>query len=154
MANETSFKDKIIKVFNMDQDDAYEDEYYEDDEDVVEERYEEPAAAKRSVRNPVAAGFAGAEVLVVDPEVFNDAPTIVNKIKENKTVVVNLKNTEYEEGGKIFNFLNGAVFALEGSINQIAEQVFILAPRQVSVSTEMEKKDDEYISPILEWDRD
>ncbi len=160
MANDESFKKKIIKVFGMDMDEGYEDEYYEEDGQEVSE---EPAPASTtassrrtaSPRNAMGNLAGGAEVLVLDPEFFDDAPGIVNKIKENKTVVVNLKNTEYEDGRKIFDFLNGAVFALEGSINKIAENVFILAPRQVSVSTEMEKDDeDEYITPILDWDDD
>ena len=92
--------------------------------------------------------------MVLDPERFEDAPGIVNKIKADKTVVVNLKNTEYEDGQKIFDFLNGAVFALEGSINRIADNVFILAPKQVSVSTSMEKDESDTITPILNWDDD
>ena len=132
MANE-KFKDKIIKVFGMEMDDDdqyYDDEYYDDE---VEEVVEEP-------RNTY--------------ERFEDAPGIVNKIKADKTVVVNLKNTEYEDGQKIFDFLNGAVFALEGSINRIADNVFILAPKQVSVSTSMEKDESDTITPILNWDDD
>ncbi|MGL4282283.1 cell division protein SepF [Eubacterium aggregans] len=157
MANDKTFKDKIIKVFgmDMDKDGTYEEDYYEEDDAVgVEETHEAVAGTPRRVpaRSAVGGLAGGPEVLVLDPEFFDDAPGIVNKIKENKTVVVNLKNTEYEDGRKIFDFLNGAVFALEGSINKIADNVFILAPRQVSVSTEMEKEDDEFITPILDWD--
>ncbi len=160
MANE-KFKDKIIKVFGMEMDDDdqyYDDEYYDDEvEEAVEE---EPVRStgfsaskpKKTQRRQPAAGLEGPEVLVLDPERFEDAPGIVKKIKEDKTVVVNLKNTEYEDGRKIFDFLNGAVFALDGSINKIAENVFILAPREVSVSTSMEKEENEDIMPILNWD--
>lgn len=157
MANEQSFKDKIIKVFNMDVDNEYEEEYEEDYEetpfddeaaDQEEREFERRPAAKGSLSS-----LAGRpEVLVLEPEFFEDAPMIVNKIKDNKTVVVNLKNTEYEDGRKIFDFLNGAVFALEGSINKIAVNVFILAPKAVSVSKDVEKEPNEMIMPILDWD--
>ena len=154
MASENSFKEKVIKMFDMKVDDDY-----EADEEYEEEEYEEEVEEEAPVRRPAGRGVAGTmtavggpEVLVLDPEFFEDAPMIVNKIKDNKTVVVNLKNTEYEDGRKIFDFLNGAVFALEGSINKIADNVFILAPSEVSVSTEIEKNADEYITPILDWD--
>ncbi|MEG2897188.1 MAG: cell division protein SepF [Eubacterium sp.] len=156
MANE-KFKDKIIKVFGMemDDDDQYDDEY-EDEVEEVEEQPRTSSVAKPKRTQPIkhtSLGLGdGPEVLVLDPECFDDAPGIVNKIKEDKTVVVNLKNTEFEDAHKIFDFLNGAVFALDGSINRIADNVFILAPKQVSVSTTMEKNDDEIISPILDWD--
>ena len=162
MANE-KFKDKIIKVFGMEMDDDdqyYDDEYYDDEvEEVVEEpRNTYAPQPKKTTPAPKRTGLVGIgdgpEVLVLDPERFEDAPGIVNKIKADKTVVVNLKNTEYEDGQKIFDFLNGAVFALEGSINRIADNVFILAPKQVSVSTSMEKDESDTITPILNWDDD
>lgn len=157
MANEQSFKDKIIKVFNMDVDNEYEEEYEEDYEETPFDDEEVDQEEREYERRPAAKGalssLAGRpEVLVLEPEFFEDAPMIVNKIKDNKTVVVNLKNTEYEDGRKIFDFLNGAVFALEGSINKIAVNVFILAPKAVSVSKDVEKEPGEMITPILDWD--
>lgn len=164
MANE-KFKDKIIKVFGMEMDDDdqyYDDEYYDDEvEEVVEEqpRSSYASQSKRNTQSVVKqrTGLTGIgegpDVLVLDPERFEDAPGIVNRIKADKTVVVNLKNTEYEDGQKIFDFLNGAVFALDGSINRIADNVFILAPKQVSVSTSIDKPEvEESITPILRWE--
>ncbi|HCX63716.1 MAG TPA: cell division protein SepF, partial [Eubacteriaceae bacterium] len=78
----------------------------------------------------------GSKVLVVEPEFFNDAPVICDNLKNNKTVVVNLENTDYEDGRKIFDFLNGAVYALSGTIQKISENVFILAPSTVDVITD------------------
>jgi cell division inhibitor SepF len=75
------------------------------------------------------------EVLVIEPEYFNDAPSVCTELKEGKTIVVNLEKADYEDAKKIFDFLNGAVFALNGSINKVAENVFILAPNAVDVLT-------------------
>ncbi|MGI6556695.1 MAG: cell division protein SepF [Pseudoramibacter sp.] len=159
MANE-KFKDRIVNMFTAGDDDYDDyDEEYEEDADVDEVVDDQEQEAARSEHHKKYNGSydaplaGGAQVLVLSPEFFSDAPSIVNKIKENKTVVVNLKNTEYEDGRKIFDFLNGAVFALEGTINRIADNVFILAPKQVSVSTEMQKDDDELSAkPMLDFD--
>jgi len=160
MANE-NFKDRIIKVFNMD-DDHYDDDVYDDDDQADTEKEEQPkkvfptGKAKGSSRKAPALGLGtGPNVLVLNPQNFDEAPFIVKKIKEDRTIVVNLKGTEYEEGRKIFDFLSGAVFALEGTINRIAQSVYILAPNEVSVSTEINKEaeaDDE-ITPLLEFDK-
>jgi cell division inhibitor SepF len=157
MANE-KFKDKVVRMFTGDDDyddEAYEDEGYEDDAAVEETADQDvvPSENNQKTDSYDAPLAGGAQVLVLSPEFFSDAPSIVNKIKESKTVVVNLKNTEYEDGRKIFDFLNGAVFALEGTINRIADNVFILAPKQVSVSTEMQKDEkDLSAKPMLDFD--
>ena len=153
MANE-SLKDRFNNMMGFGGEEKYnDDQYVEGDDAVMDEEVTDDIGA----RGGALAGLSGgAEVLVLDPEFFDDAPGIVNKIKENKTVVVNLKNTEYEDGRKIFDFLNGAVFALEGSINKIADNVFILAPSVVSVSKEMDNngKDGYITPPILEYESD
>ena len=160
MENENT-KSKISKffsAFNRDEDEEleYDGDYDYDDGMQEEENYISQKPMRQSVKSVRSDSSympeVNAEVLVVEPEFLDDAPAIVNKIKESKTVVVNLKNTEYEDGRKIFDFLNGAVFALEGSINKIAESVFILAPKQVYVSAGMDKGDDDNITPILEYE--
>ena len=50
-----------------------------------------------------------------------------------KRQVVNLEKTEPEEARKIFDFLNGSVYALDGKIQKIANGVFILAPNNVDI---------------------
>jgi len=158
MAGE-KFKDKIIKVFGMevDNEDGYEEIY---EEDVYDDHSEENKSAftapkskkTTSTRRSESSTDEGPEVLVLEPEVFKDAPSICNKIRAGKTVVLNLKNTDYENGRKIFDFLSGALFALDGSLNKIADNVFILAPKAVSVLTNPEREDVEFNPPILEWD--
>ena len=153
------FKDKIIKVFGMEVDnedgyeDIYEEEGYDDHIDDSKSAFSAPKAKKKSSsRQNDLPMENGPEVLVLEPEIFKDAPGICNKIRAGKTVVLNLKNTDYENGRKIFDFLSGALFALDGSINKIADNVFILAPQQVAVLTNPEREDVEFNSPILEWD--
>lgn len=154
-------KDKIIKVFGMevDNEDGYEEIYdddgYDEDEDAKSVfNSQRPKRNAAPVRRNESSFDNGPEVLVLEPEVFKDAPSICNKIRANKTVVLNLKNTDYENGRKIFDFLSGALFALDGSINKIADNVFILAPKVVAVLTNPDNEEMDFDSPILEWDED
>jgi len=158
MAGE-KFKDKIIKVFGMEVDnedgyeEIYEEDVYDDHSEDNKSAFTAPKSKKTtSTRRSELATDEGPEVLVLEPEVFKDAPSICNKIRAGKTVVLNLKNTDYENGRKIFDFLSGALFALDGSLNKIADNVFILAPKAVSVLTNPEREDVEFNPPILEWD--
>ncbi|MFZ7132035.1 MAG: cell division protein SepF [Eubacteriales bacterium] len=130
-----------------------EDDYEDEDVDDVNEEEDNKSLFNKKVKKDK--GFAMAEsiknskVLVVEPEFFNDAPAICDNLKNQKTVVVNLENTDYEDGRKIFDFLNGAVYALDGTIQKISENVFILAPSSVDVIT------DDIVSThkeLLDWD--
>ena len=100
MANE-SLKDRFNNMMGFGGEEKFDDQYDEGDDAIMDEEVNDDVGS----RSGALAGLSGgAEVLVLDPEFFDDAPGIVNKIKENKTVVVNLKNTEYEDGRKIFDF--------------------------------------------------
>lgn len=139
MAEEKKFRDKLIRAFGLEDidDDDYEDEfdesYYPEEEAISQTE----TITQTVVSQPQPVQEESPDVLVLDPTKFDEAPGIVNKLKQNKTIVVNLKQTDYDEGRKIFDFLTGAVYALEGSINRIAESVFILAPKLIKVSTKM-----------------
>ncbi|MGL4606864.1 MAG: cell division protein SepF [Eubacteriaceae bacterium] len=153
------FKDKIIKVFGMEVDnedgyeEIYDEEVYEENEEEKKSAFSTPKSRKTSTsRRSELSIEDGPEVLILEPEVFKDAPGICNKIRANKTVVLNLKNTDYENGRKIFDFLSGALFALDGSINKIADNVFILSPQAVAVLTNPVKDEVAFNTPILEWD--
>lgn len=164
MANEDGFKNKLIRAFGLEEldeeeyDDYPEDDYIPDEPQYVPQTPPQATTTTRTVTKtatPVREEKS-ADVLVLDPTSFDEAPGIVNKLKQDKTIVVNLKQTDFEEGRKIFDFLSGAVFALEGSLNRIAESVFILAPKLISVSTEIEepKYETSYSSEILSWEEE
>ncbi len=149
---ENGFKDKIFSVLGFSGDeDEYDDSELEYEE---EEEIEARRAPTTSGKSTYTTAQASPDVLVLEPTNFEEAPGIVNKLKEEKTIVVNLKQTDFDEGRKIFDFLSGAVFALEGSLNRIAESVFILAPRMVSVSTQMPDENQMYQSEILSWEEE
>ena len=80
------------------------------------------------------------KVVLVEPTSFNDAAQICDNIKGRKTVVVNLEKTDPEEARKIFDFLNGSVYALNGKIQKIANGVFILAPNNVDILSEIDEE--------------
>lgn len=147
---------KVKNLLGLEIEDDYEDEYEEEIEEEVEEdsklfnkKVKKDKEKEKGIAMTTSNSIKSSKVLVVEPEFFNDAPGICDNLKNLKTVVVNLENTDYEDGRKIFDFLNGAVYALDGTIQKISENVFILAPSTVDVIT------DELDSPhkdLLDWD--
>lgn len=80
------------------------------------------------------------KVILVEPVHFDETPQICDNLKDRKTVVVNLERSDSEEARKIFDFLNGAVYALDGQIQKIANGVFILAPNNVELKKEINEE--------------
>lgn len=74
------------------------------------------------------------KVIIYEPTDFEEAPSIVDNLKNRKPVVINLENLDQELAKKIFDFLNGAVYALDGSIQKISKGIFILAPNNVDIT--------------------
>lgn len=77
------------------------------------------------------------KVVLAEPVNFSDAAQICDDLKGRKTIVVNLEKADHNEARKIFDFLNGSVYALDGKIQKIANGVFILAPNNVELLSEI-----------------
>jgi len=73
-------------------------------------------------------------VVIFEPKDFEEASVIVDNLKIRKPVVVNLEEVETELAKKFFDFLSGAVYALDGNIQKVSASIFILAPSNVELT--------------------
>jgi len=74
------------------------------------------------------------KVVVYQPLSYDDTQSIVDNIKNRKPVVVNLENLDIDLAQRVLDFLSGAVYALDGSIQKVARGIFVLAPNNVDIS--------------------
>ena len=95
------------------------------------------AVARGSGRRPLeAVASASVRVHLVVPRSFNDAQSIADKFKESVPVIVNLQRTDTELSKRLIDFSSGLTYALNGSMQRVADKVFLLTPRNVEVSAE------------------
>ena len=80
-------------------------------------------------------------VVVIQPSTFDEAKDITQHLKGRKPVVVNLESIDAALAHRIFDFLCGAVYALDGSIQKISNRIFIIAPDNVDIMGEEAKND-------------
>ncbi|KPU28297.1 cell division protein SepF [Caloranaerobacter sp. TR13] len=110
------------------------------EEDVVDEPIdpfiEEDLPVKKRVNNRIVSIHTNSsmKLMIHEPKKYEDAPKIIEDIKNRKTVVINLENMDTENKRQIFDFLNGAIYALEGIIQKVAKDIFILAPNNVEIN--------------------
>lgn len=139
---------KFMRAFGFGYD---EDEDFEDYEDYQEETPGEeitPAvttekdAPKSSLKARRTMGKNGAVSLhstsnlviaVHEPLSYDESPAIVDDLKAHKAVVLNFEQLDLDVKREIFDFVNGALYAIEGKIQKVNKDIFILAPPSVEI---------------------
>jgi cell division inhibitor SepF len=106
----------------------------------------DPSGASITV-TPRAAGVVrpftpvqNAKVHVVAPAKFPDAQEIGDRFKNGQPVIVNLQGADRELGRRMIDFCSGVTYALGGSMDKVADQVFLLTPSNVEVSAEEKRR--------------
>ncbi len=79
----------------------------------------------------------GYEVIVFEPRAFNESTTIVEALKERKTVILNLSLLDRDQSQRIVDFLCGCTHALDGNQRKIGDFVFIFTPSNIQLSQEV-----------------
>jgi cell division inhibitor SepF len=61
---------------------------------------------------------------------IEDARVAADGLKEGVQQIVNLASTPQGVRERVIDFLNGVVYAIEGSVERVSEHVFVYAPPQ------------------------
>lgn len=121
-------KVKIFMGFDAFEDDEIEEEFLEEEENTI------PVVNRRKNRVVNIHTTTQMKVVLYEPDNFEEAPSIVDDLKNRKPVIINLESIDPELAKKFFNFLNGAIYALDGNIQKVSSGIFILAPNNVDIS--------------------
>lgn len=78
------------------------------------------------------------KLVVIDPEGFEECPKLVDSLKARKPIIINLEKTDSETARKIFDFLSGATYALNGNVQKVANNIFVFAPDNVDISASID----------------
>ena len=77
-----------------------------------------------------------AKVHLVVPRSFNDAQQIADRFKAQIPVILNLQGADTELSKRLIDFASGLTYALDGSMQRVADKVFLLTPQNVELSAE------------------
>lgn len=124
-----------------DMDDIYEYEYETEpvkDNDTTEEK---PANTERTTRtrsskpalNIHSNSNVQMKICIHEPLSYDEAPLIVDDLRLRKAVVLNFEQLDIKVKRQIFDFVNGSLYALDGKIQKVNRDIFILAPSNVEI---------------------
>jgi len=146
--------------------DEYDDDDYELDEreerSSREEQWEMPYAKEprghekrtRQAQNNKVLEMYGkdgmkAEIILRHPMDVSDAAKVCDFIRDEKMCVIDLTGVERSMAQRIADFLGGACYAINGTIQRISKDIFIVVPSGVRISADIkdELEKDGYVMP-------
>jgi len=114
-------------------DDSDDERYYDDD------YAEGPEPGDSWVTDPrvrvadQAAHDQGTRIATVTPDGFRDARGIGEMFREGIPVIVNLTTMDSADAKRVVDFAAGLTFGLRGSIERVANRVFLLTPADYQI---------------------
>ena len=73
------------------------------------------------------------QVVLVKPDRFENAAEIADHLREKRTVVLNLEQTNKDIALRLLDFLSGVAYANEGKIKKVALSTYIITPYNVDI---------------------
>ena len=107
------------------------DNYEEKD---IEEEIEEPEDRKIFGRRN--------NKVVSMPTSFEQAEDICDLLKEKKSIIINLEYVNKDVARRIVDVVSGAVHALDGHIQKVSNAIFLIAPFNYDITSDMVARDE------------
>ena len=104
----------LIKLPNLFQYDGPEDE------NDVQGEVEVTKTANKEFKN---------KTILVEPRAFSEAQQIADYLKAKNQVVVNFKRVTTDVSKRIMDFLNGIIYAIDGTMQKLGPGIVLCAPK-------------------------
>ncbi|SMC17688.1 cell division inhibitor SepF [Clostridium acidisoli DSM 12555] len=133
---------KVMGILGLDDGniDDYEEESSNDEkafEREYEEEIDEPIVSKRNSKVVNIHTNATMRVIISRPKDYDEATTICDELKNRKIIVVNVSDLEPKIAQRLLDFMGGASYVLNGELQEVEKNVYILSPSNVEVTNEL-----------------
>ena len=96
----------------------------------------------RPNRQPAARPAAPTEPATVRPRRFDQAQEVADKFKEGQPVIMNLEGADREIARRLIDFASGLCYGLDGSMEKVANGVYLLKPAAARPAGRYDEYDD------------
>ena len=59
-------------------------------------------------------------------------------MKAKRPIIINLEKIDQDLGKKVFDFLSGATYALNGTAQKVANNIYVFAPESVDITAKLD----------------
>ncbi len=146
--------DRCMGLLGLNTNDSDYEEEYENTEEVVEEPVKPARAGYFARRNmdkaeetvakqpkilPMNSNVSGSKMVITQPACFDDVKEIGEHLKAKKSVIVNLETVNKEDHRRIVDFISGATFVLDGSVQKISSLIYLITPKTIEIQNDIER---------------
>lgn len=102
--------------------------------------YMSSSASKPQEKRFSVANTSAFKLVLIEPKAFEECPKLVDSLKGRRPIIINLEKLETEVARKIFDFMSGATYALNGNVQKVANNIFIFAPENVDIAASQDER--------------
>ncbi len=73
------------------------------------------------------------DFVIYSPKSYADIKKMIDFLRNNQPVIVNLGTLKQEKGQRILDFMSGAIYALNGKSHKITNSIYLLTPNGVNI---------------------
>lgn len=75
-----------------------------------------------------------------NPTKFADVQEVADRLKANQPVIINLQIVDDDLRKRLIDFCSGVTYAISGSMEKVADKVYLMTPSNVEVSLEERRR--------------
>lgn len=94
---------------------------------------EKKVVSMRQSQQPVQEASAASKITIIQPRVYSEAMTIAKHVMSGESVLVNFHLIEEYQARRIVDFLTGTVYAEDGDIKRVADEIFLCTPKGTEI---------------------
>lgn len=79
-------------------------------------------------------GVKKGDVILVEPLVFADCKDIIDNLRANKVLILNLTKLDLQTSDRLLDFISGGIYALDAKLKTIGDEIFLCVPKGVEVA--------------------
>lgn len=76
-----------------------------------------------------------AKITIIEPRVYSEAMKIAKHIIASEAVLINFHLVEESQARRIVDFLTGTVYALDGDIQRVGDEIFLCTPSNIEIDS-------------------
>lgn len=81
------------------------------------------------------------KTILVEPRAFSEAQQIADYLKAKNQVVVNFKRVTSDVSKRIMDFLNGIIYAIDGTMQKLGPGIVLCAPKGFEIEGNISEDD-------------
>ena len=91
---------------------------------------------------PMNTAVSSSKMVITQPTCYDEVEGIGEYLRNKKSVIINLENVGKEDARRILDFMSGAAFMVEGTIQKVSNLIYLMTPKDVEIQNDVTRKED------------